>query len=131
MPLQHAYTSTVGAFSCEVEIDFAGIRGLVEDTQSDYRELAIIIVQQWADEVTAWMKENRPWSDDTTNARQSLGVVTEFQNEVITLILTGGVFYQKYLELLHGGRFRILQPAFHMWEPELRKRLGYEVEDEF
>lgn len=130
MSLQRVYTAQSGAISCDVELDHSLLVRLAGRAQRDFRQRAFGVVMVWAEEVTAWMKENRPWRDHTERAKDSLGVLIEFRDEVLELIVTGGVFYQKYLELYHGGRYAILKPAFDVWEPVLRQRLGYEVEDE-
>lgn len=78
------------------------------------------VVQRYAPEVEAWMKSNAPWTDRTGNARQTLHTeVEEVVNEMVSLILAGGVEYQIYLELSNGGRFAIIGPALDYFAPKI------------
>lgn len=89
------------------------------------------IIRAWAREVTAWMKQNAPWRDRTTNARQSLGweeKLVEWGSDLWLIVLTGGVPYQKFLERNFAGRYRILGPALEQWGGVLVERLGAEQE---
>lgn len=78
------------------------------------------IAKRYAPEIENWMKSNAPWTDRTGNARQTLHTeVEEVVNEMISLVLSHGVEYGKYLELSHGGRFAIIGPALDYFAPKM------------
>ena len=53
-------------------------------------------------------KEHAPWTDRTGNARQTLFSASELAEEVVTLYLSHGMEYGKYLELCRGGKYAII-----------------------
>lgn len=125
MVLKQIYkTKSEGGFQAEAWFEQNALREVVTDARSDHREAVLAVIDDWITEVTAWMKANAPWQDRTTNARQSLGVEEEIRGELITLYMTGGVYYMRYLEQYFAGRFRILAPAFAQWWPVLMQRLN-------
>ena len=123
-----------------MDIDLSGLGGLVADMEEATKERARAIIDDWAVEVTAWMKKHAPWKDrteevraalgvTTPHARDVLGVLTEFKEHLIEIVLTGGVFYMQYLELHFKDatgmpRFAILKPAMDEWAQVLIDRLG-------
>lgn len=56
-------------------------------------------------------KDNRPWTDRTGNARRSITGSAAKEGKNYRAALAIGVEYGKYLELSHGGRFRIVRPT--------------------
>jgi hypothetical protein len=59
----------------------------------------------------AYAKANRPWTDQTSNARQGLfGVAMEENNQVV-VIVSHGVDYGVFLELAHQGNNAIIGPT--------------------
>lgn len=56
-------------------------------------------------------KDNRPWTDRTGNARRSISGSAAKEGSDYRAALAIGVDYGKYLELSHGGRFRIVRPT--------------------
>lgn len=138
--MAQTFKSTYGGVTSEVTIDFSGLAGIVSDLEQSVMEQARIIIDDWAVEVTDWMKKNAPWKDrteeertrlgvTTPHAREVLGVITTFKEHLIEIVLTGGVFYMKYLELFFKGldgspRFAILKPAMDLWGHILIERLG-------
>jgi hypothetical protein len=78
------------------------------------------IAQRRAPEIEAWMKENAPWTDRTGNARQTLSAEVEDATlDMVSILLAGGVEYQIFLELAHGGNWAIIAPAVDYWGPIL------------
>jgi hypothetical protein len=61
--------------------------------------------------VEAYAKANAPWTDRTGNARQSLFAVTDLAEDTITLYLSHGMDYGKWLELCNQGKYAIILPA--------------------
>ncbi len=76
------------------------------------------IAQRWAPEIANWMKDGAPWTDRTGNARQTLyTAVEEVVNQMVTIILSHGVYYGIFLELRNAGRFAIVNPALDHFAP--------------
>lgn len=77
-----------------------------------------VIVDRQADVGTSMMKQGAPWTDRTGNARATLAVDAKHKDHEHQLILHGGMPYQIFLELSHGGRFAIIAPTI----PELGRK---------
>ena len=76
------------------------------------------IAQRRAPEIENWMKDHAPWTDRTGNARQTLWTeVTDVTNQMVTIMLSHGVFYGEFLELCNAGRFSIVSPALDHFAP--------------
>lgn len=60
-------------------------------------------------------KKNAPWTDRTSNARNSiLGSKAVVNGNEISGTLSIGVDYGKYLELKNGGKYRIIWPTLEV-----------------
>lgn len=58
------------------------------------------------------MKTNAPWTDRTGNARQGLHGATHRERlKLYAVILAHTAAYGIWLEVAHGGKFRIIQPS--------------------
>lgn len=79
----------------------------------------------YAPQIAEWMKVNAPWQDVTGLARTSL--FAEVEQLVGLVVITFGhgeaVFYGKYLEFRHQGRFAIVNPALDHFVPLIRQSL--------
>jgi len=76
------------------------------------------IAQRWAPEIEQWMRDNAPWTDRTSNARQSLYTDVNFAvGEMVELIMAHGVEYGIYLELSNAGTYAIINPALDHFAP--------------
>lgn len=65
------------------------------------------------------MKQGRPWTDRTGDARRRLtGYVTDIPNGY-RINLVHGVTYGIWLELAHEKRFAILEPTLRLKSPEV------------
>src|SRR6476646_244529 len=129
--MPHQFKSTYGGVTSTRDINLSGREGLVADMEESVKERARVIIDEWAVEVTAWMKKNAPWQDrteeerkrrgvTTPHAREVLGVLVEVKERLIEIVLTGGVFYMQYRETAFKGlggmpRFAILKPAMDEW----------------
>jgi|GEM_PF-6583179 len=71
------------------------------------------VLEQWGEDAADWERANRPWQDHTEHAKQGLTFVRVDWNspDRASGALVHGVFYGRYLELNHGSRFSIIQPA--------------------
>lgn len=68
-------------------------------------------------------KANRPWKDDTHNAKQ--GLYGKFRWEGTQGIIEHGhrVNYGVWLELAHDGKYAILEKTLNELSPEFRNRV--------
>lgn len=57
-------------------------------------------------------KQNAPWTDRTSNARQTLNSYSEaLGREIVALYLAHGMEYGKWLEIRWSGRYAIIWPT--------------------
>lgn len=68
-------------------------------------------------------KRNRPWTDRTSNARNSIQGKFEWAGDVATIHLSGNAEYSAYLELANGKKYAILRPTIEIHAAEIWK--GY------
>lgn len=116
--------SVSGATTVETELNLGGLETLVNNVFQAQRRSVIVASEQWRKEVTLHMKINARWTDRTGDARGSLGVVPEYGEDEFVLVLTGGVHYMFYLEMLHAGNFSILGPTLNEMADILLDRIG-------
>lgn len=92
-----------------------------------WRSRTLVITQQTAAEVEAWMKANAAWTDQTGEARRTL--FAEVQGLVFqsTILIGYGVDYGFWLEFAHQGRFAIIGPALDHFGPRLFNRIQEEI----
>lgn len=96
------------------------IPALVDAYVAAIRSRVRMLVDYYAAVIEAWMKENAPWTDRTSNARQTLAAqVEELAHDMLSILLAGGVDYFVYLELGHQGRYAIIAPALDRFGPML------------
>jgi hypothetical protein len=96
-----------------------------------YGKRALVAVRAVGEYVGAHMqneaRQNAPWEDRTGNARTGLfgTVVQEAAQEIVEIYLSHGhtVFYGKFLELSHGGKYAIIMPTIEKYLPELKRLL--------
>lgn len=68
-------------------------------------------------------KTNAPWSDITSNARNSIQGSSEWRGGELVVRLTGNINYFVFLELAMEKRFAILMPTIHLNSTDIFK--GY------
>lgn len=82
----------------------------------------------YANEIQNWMKANGSWQDQTGNARQALyAIVDELVTEIV-IEFGHGMFYGKYLEFKHMGRYAIVAPALDHFIPLIWKAVQQVVQ---
>lgn len=82
--------------------------------------VAQFIAQKMQDEA----RQGAPWTDRTGNARGGLlGQVEQASGELVHLYLVHTMFYGKFLELRHGGRYAIIMPTIERNIPVIEKML--------
>ena len=68
-----------------------------------------------ANELQAYMKRNRPWTDRTGMAKALLNAkVSQPSSNVVRITLAHGVDYGLWLELAHEKRFAIVKPTIEL-----------------
>lgn len=78
----------------------------------------LAIGNRWAPQIANWMKQNAPWTDRTSNARQTLwSDVDDVTNVMVEIIFSHGMDYGIFLELNNAGRFAIINPALDHFAP--------------
>lgn len=78
----------------------------------------------WAPQLEAYAKQNRPWTDRTGNARQTLhATVLDLGNGKVAIILSHGVSYGLWLEIKSAGKWAILWPTLHAHIPAISQML--------
>lgn len=61
--------------------------------------------------VQDYMRSNAPWTDRTSNARGGLFAVAKSSFGQHTIVCYHTVNYGIWLEVAHGGKYRIIQPT--------------------
>ena len=82
------------------------------------------VCQKWAAILETEMKQNAPWQDKSSNARQTLYTAVEPPTaaqiaDMIELILSHGVTYGIFLELKNAGKFAIINPTLDQAAPRI------------
>jgi len=74
--------------------------------------------------IEAWMKQNRPWTDQTGAAKASLNAsVTTLDDGTVRITLSHGVAYGIWLELAKEKNFAIIDPAIKRFQAEIMEDL--------
>lgn len=74
-------------------------------------------------ESTGKMKENAPWTDRTTAARNGLHTVNNFAPPRYELILSHTVPYGIWLEICNSGKYQVIMPTVRSQGTVLMNRL--------
>lgn len=69
------------------------------------------------------MRANRPWQDETGNAKRGLHTQVSQAGEEIVLFFIHGAEYGIHLELGRGGRYAVVWPTLTATIPRLKKAL--------
>jgi len=108
----------------------------MEEVKRNLRRLADEMMErarQAADEIAtlleSWAKTNAPFKDRTGNLRQSIaGSWAQVGRDILRVVLSAGMEYAVFVELLHQGRYAYLWPAvaanqeriLHIWHTRLK-----------
>lgn len=118
----------------KITANFDDLRPMAQKVAGiDYRARQAITfaMQATGSEMTAYMKNNAPWQDDTGRARQGLFVTFEHPNrDAWELIAAHSVEYGIYLETkwmgtgdFGWGKYAIVMPTIERFKPILFSRL--------
>jgi len=77
-----------------------------------------------AKKMEGYAKSNRPWTDRTSNAKNSIQGKHHWRGKDLVIILSGNVDYFVFLELAHGKNYAILKPTVDKFGPEVFR--GYQ-----
>jgi hypothetical protein len=96
----------------------------VRDTLFD-RVIAVLAPVK--DDVVQYAKDNHPWQNQSGDAEEGLhgDVVARMAEQIVELYLAHGenIFYAKYLEEHHGGKYGVIQMAIDQHGPAVRGAL--------
>lgn len=108
-------------------IEWTGInemRAALERHEINVQQALRMVAEYWAAKLEGYAKENRPWTDRTSNARAGLhGFVEELSQDTVALYLSHGMDYGKHLELKYQGRYAIIMPTLRAHYGEIMKML--------
>ena len=76
-----------------------------------------------AKKLEASAKSNRPWTDRTGRARQSLNSGSELVGNKVRVSLAHGVDYGIWLELCNEGKYSIIMPTINKEGPAVMEGL--------
>lgn len=88
---------------------------------------ATAVMEESAGLVEDYAKANAPWTDRTGDARNSLTAEADEDFEGISIILSHGVDYGYWLELIQNGNFAIIMPTLEALGPEILEAAGAAV----
>ena len=84
-------------------------------------ERYVVLIEQW-------MRQHRPWTDRTGDARRLLWIeVFDVVGHAVVIVLNHGVDYGRYLETMQGGRYAIIAPAIDYWGPHIMREIQIEL----
>lgn len=74
-----------------------------------------------ATQASAYARQNAPWTDRTSNARNGLFARAERDRPVYRIIIAHSVPYGVWLEVRWSGRYQIIRPTVDHTGPELMR----------
>lgn len=74
-----------------------------------------------AKKMEAEAKRNAPWTDRTSNARNSIRGYHTWQGKRCSIVLSGNMDYSPWLELSNEKKYAILLPTIKRNTPEVMK----------
>lgn len=77
-----------------------------------------------ATRAVAYAKQNAPWTDRTSNARNGLYARAERDRPVYRIVIGHSVDYGIWLEVRWSGRYQIIRPTVDHEGPELMRTVG-------
>lgn len=86
-------------------------------------DLSFLAQQVIAPELTKYARANRPWTDRTGNARRGLRGYSRTTATHLVIGIAHTVFYGKFLEKRHAGRYAILGPTLRAKREFIRRMI--------
>lgn len=115
-----------GSFAGGFAINWVGLQVIVDELK-DYQKQGAIApgtIEQLAQEVQEYARNNAPWQDESGEARK--GLVAEVQqrpNKETAIILSHSVHYGVYLENANGSVYAIIIPTLEHFADQLGTRI--------
>lgn len=81
------------------------------------------IAYEQAEAMENYAKQNAPWQDQTGDARERLYATVEETGPIGTIVLSHGVSYGIWLEILGQGRNSIIAPTIDLFGPIVMRSL--------
>lgn len=104
-----------------VEIDFSKIIDNL-GTLAVKTEMGLLMYAQTkASQLESYMKTNRPWTDRTSMAKNTLSGRASSVKNGVRITLSYGVDYGIYLERAHEQRYAIIEPTIKIKGPGVLK----------
>lgn len=88
-----------------------------------YSEAVTVVVERQAGKAETYMRQNAPWKDHTSNARNGLRAFTNHEAKRHSLILSHGMPYGIWLETRFAGRYAIIVPSLTIQGKEIMSTL--------
>ena len=82
-----------------------------------------------AKDLEGYIRENRPWTDRTGQARQRMTGYVKETLKGFRIVIAHGVDYGVWLELAHEKRFAILEPTIRLKGPDIIKGMKELLKD--
>lgn len=95
----------------------------MEEYEQRVTAAVLALMDSFAPTVETYAKANAPWTDRTANARQTLFAVTDVSHQLVSLYLSHGVEYGKWLELCNSGRYAIVMKTLQAHYGEIMAAL--------
>lgn len=77
-----------------------------------------------ATQAVTWARQNAPWRDRTSNARNGLYARAERDAPIYRIIIGHSVPYGVWLEVRWSGRYQIIRPTVDHEGPELMRTVS-------
>lgn len=104
-----------------VQIDFTKIINNI-GTLGVKTEIGLLAYAQTkSSQLESYMKRNRPWTDRTSMAKNTLSGRASAIHQGVRITLSYGVDYGIYLERAHEQRYAIIEPTIRIKGPEVLK----------
>ena len=97
--------------------------------QKKFERNLLIMTGGFTGRLEAKAVQDRPWTDQTNAARNSITGTYDQTRDGVIVALAIGVEYGKYLELSRGGKYRVIRPTVDQMRKEFQQipRDAYEV----
>ncbi len=79
------------------------------------------LLLNWTGQMEGYAKQQAPWTDRTSHARQSLHSGVDVRDNQFVLYLSHGVEYGIWLEIAHGANYAIVGPTADVHAPRIRQ----------
>jgi len=88
-----------------------------------YQAAVGVVVDRQAGKAETYMRQNAPWTDQTSNARNGLRAFAGHTKRTHSLTLSHGVPYGISLEVRHSGRYSIIVPSLKVQGDQIMSTL--------